>query len=122
MNKERANAIGEAISDVGRKLPGNVILDDLFNYHIDDGLARGNPPSAWLLAISGLNRHDKTCVVTAIGKANRLLSKLKKRDATLKDLREAEDYLLHSGAGSLRKRDRLGDDSILLLSLIFGRP
>lgn len=81
------------------------------------GLSRGNPPLDWLSAISKLNRHDKTCVITAIGKANRLLSKLNGRDATLDDLREAEHDLLH--VKTSRNNDRLSNDSVLLLSIIF---
>ncbi len=117
MNKDRAFEIGVALRGEGRKLRDDVTLDDLYNYHIGDGLMAGNPPKKWLKILSELNPSEKRSVSIAIGKANRLLSRLNGTNATLGELRNIEpEFLL---AKAYRSTDRLSEDSVNFLLGIF---
>lgn len=87
MNKERINELGRSLCDVGRELPDEITLDDLFNYHQDAGLAAGNSPSSWLSAIDRLGPKEKQILSNIIGIANRCISRRENADANLWHIR-----------------------------------
>lgn len=125
MNSERFAGLVGNLQWSGLDLPDDVLLDDLFNYHdrSDAGLSAGNPPESWIKAVSMLASNDKVILSSAIGRANRAISRRMtkesgvKTNATLGDLRK---YPLADLLDVSFPRDkRMSNDSIDLLHAIF---
>lgn len=125
MNSERFAGLVESLQWSGLNLPDDILLDDLFNYHdrSDAGLAAGNPPESWVKAISMLASNDKVILSSAIGRANREISKELtkengiKTNATLGDLRSFS--LANLMDVSLPRGSRMSNNSVDLLHAIF---
>src|SRR5258708_24391456 len=81
---------GKVNEHCGKDIDDEVLLDDLFNYSIECGIARGNPPVCWLEVLSALDPIEKMHLIGAIGIANKRLSKIIGHDATLRDLRNTK--------------------------------